>query len=413
MSSNMKMYLIQKWKNLKDKFDYEMLCDNIHQFEKQCVDLFIISYSSFQDYHVRNSPPPRSRVIKAWLSVTYLWLITFMCGILAYKNHPDLFRFFGFPLIAIERRREIMIIFMFGFLIAAYGKTLTLILERKTNFEMINIALSIKKRWRGNLMPKNVRILTILSQLYIKLAYPLIIYPCNLIVASAFLILSLIPFLNNDNSQIETQFSYMQIPCFFLFNYSIWYLFNFYYCSIAGYVFSTIYIVLRFNQVRDRIKKSRSNVMLIYCLRDHNEICLINERNNLLLSHMMFIMYFFISIIVDLDMYLAINMNAFAFRITFTFIAMIAGCILFLMSIPSAYLSTSAHSPYKKLNTIMMTRTLTPAVKFKLLNLIERLGGPDISNYVLDLFPVNMFTFYLLVCDVAKNFIIILDLFSK
>jgi hypothetical protein len=106
-------------------------------------------------------------------------------------------------------------------------------------------------------------------------------------------------------------------------------------------------------------------------------------------------------------------MNAFAFRITFTFIAMIAGCILFLMSIPSAYLSTSAHSPYKKLNTIMMTRTLTPAVKFKLLNLIERLGGPDISNYVLDLFPVNMFTFYLLVCDVAKNFIIILDLFSK
>jgi hypothetical protein len=46
------------------------------------------------------------------------------------------------------------------------------------------------------------------------------------------------------------------------------------------------------------------------------------------------------------------------------------------------------------------------------MNLIERLGGTNIATYVLDLFPINMFEFYLLVANVGKNFFMILDLFS-
>jgi hypothetical protein len=280
------MYLIQKWKNFKDKIDHQMLCDNIDQFENRCVDSLIISYSSFQDYHVRNSPPPRSRVIKAWLSVAHLWLVTFICGILAYTNDPKLFRLFGVPLVAIKRRREIMIVFMLCFIIGAYGKTLTLVLERSKNIEAINIALSIKREWRGNLMRKNIRILTILSELATKLPFPLMLYPLFLIIASAFLILSLIPFLNNDDNQIDSQFSYTYIPCFFIHNYGIWHLFNSTYCCQLFYHFSTIYMIFRFKQVKDRIKKSKSDAMILYFVKEHNEICWINERNNRLLSHM-------------------------------------------------------------------------------------------------------------------------------
>jgi len=115
---------------------------------------------------------------------------------------------------------------------------------------------------------------------------------------------------------------------------------------------------------------------------------------------------------IDVEIYIAINVQIFSFRIAFTFLSICVSFVLFLTSIFSAYLSTSAHSPYNRLNTIITTRRFTPAVRFKLINLIERLGGPSIATYCGDLFPINMFNFYLLVAHVGKTFFMILHLFS-
>jgi len=405
--NNLKINLVEKWKNFKKKFNHEMLIESLDQFEKQCVDQFIITYSSFEDYHVRNSPPPRSRVIKAWLMIVIALLIEIIFVILAYTDDPKLFELFGVPLIVIGRRREIIIILLLSLTMVMYIKTIILILERKKNLEIINIISSIKKEWRGELIRKNALMLTVLFKLTRKFIYPLCVYSCILFFSLLYLKFSLDP----DN-YVSNQFPYTYVVGFFFYMYSAWVFYNITYCGVIIYLFSTIYIILRFIQVRDRIAKSKSNLMILYCLRDHNQICCINQRNNRLLSPSMFMIYFVLSIIFDILIYTVINMKNFALRILFTFFSIIVSFLLFLMSIFSAYLSTSAHAPYKRLNTYIITRSLTYSNKFNILNLIERLGGPDIATYCGDLFPINMFTFYLLVANVLKNFLIILDLFS-
>jgi hypothetical protein len=61
---------------------------------------------------------------------------------------------------------------------------------------------------------------------------------------------------------------------------------------------------------------------------------------------------------------------------------------------------------------MIKSHSFTCAEKFKILNLIERLGGPAIATYCADLFPINMFEFYLFVANVVKNFFMVLDLFN-
>jgi hypothetical protein len=111
-------------------------------------------------------------------------------------------------------------------------------------------------------------------------------------------------------------------------------------------------------------------------------------------------------------MYIAMTVNTLELKLTFTFFSFYDLFTLFILTYYAAFLSTTAHSPYKRLNKMIITRAFTVEEKFKILNLIERLGGPDIGINCLDLFTINMFEFYLLVANVSKNFFMILDLFS-
>jgi len=99
---------------------------------------------------------------------------------------------------------------------------------------------------------------------------------------------------------------------------------------------------------------------------------------------------------IELRMVITVNIIKFVFTV-------------FLIIIFTAIVSESAHSPYKRLNTIMVSRSLTFSDKLNVLNLIERLGGSDIAIYCADFFPINMFTFYLLIADIVKNYLFALD----
>ena len=83
--------------------------------------------------------------------------------------------------------------------------------------------------------------------------------------------------------------------------------------------------------------------------------------------------------------------------------------VAFLMS----SVGTLAHSCYPKLNSLIVRNNLNLHTKMKTSSLIERLCGPLIGIYCLDLFPVTNFEFYLFVVNCAKNLVLLIDLIKS
>ena len=105
------------------------------------------------------------------------------------------------------------------------------------------------------------------------------------------------------------------------------------------------------------------------------------------------------------------------------FTAIALTIFLFLFSLNTAMLWHAAHSPYKRVNSFVVQQSLDKSNAFariieirrniKLLNFLERLGGPDIAVYCLDLFPLNYYEFYLLIATISSNFFLCIDLLEK
>ena len=60
-----------------------------------------------------------------------------------------------------------------------------------------------------------------------------------------------------------------------------------------------------------------------------------------------------------------------------------------------------------------ITKSIPIKYKMKLLNFIERLGGPDIAVYCLDLFPLNYYEFYLFIVAICCNFFLVVKLIES
>jgi hypothetical protein len=95
----------------------------------------------------------------------------------------------------------------------------------------------------------------------------------------------------------------------------------------------------------------------------------------------------------------------------------IAIYVIFLITIIaycSASMTHSAHLSHAKLSSIM-AKSMKKDIKkkresiplhevFNVINLFERLAGPSIAVYCLDMFPLNYYEFYLFVASVSCNF---------
>lgn len=148
-------------------------------------------------------------------------------------------------------------------------------------------------------------------------------------------------------------------------------------------------------------------------LKEHNEICVINYRNNFLTSKTIFIFYYVSFYMIDHYLFLAIYSDNLEIKLTMIINAILVSCQIFISSSLSAYLSSLAHSPYNTLHSIVVRRTFKLEDKFIILNLLERLGGSVIANYCLDWFAITNFEVYLLIGNVFKNFLQFLDIVKK
>ena len=107
------------------------------------------------------------------------------------------------------------------------------------------------------------------------------------------------------------------------------------------------------------------------------------------------------------------SLHIFIIRSVLLFIAVISTVSLFIFAYSSTCLCRSAHYSYSKLNSIIAkqnpnTQLIPLDCKNKIISLIEKLAGPPIAVYCLDLFPLTSYEFYLFVCNLISNFILLL-----
>jgi len=116
---------------------------------------------------------------------------------------------------------------------------------------------------------------------------------------------------------------------------------------------------------------------------------------------------------IDLLVILSINKEVDIInRILVSIIAIIGVIALFIFNYSMALVSEAAHRPYTKLNSIIVRKSTSRALKLKVVGLIEKLSGPVIGIYCLDWFPFTNYEFYLYISNCVKKFLLLIQLFG-
>ena len=80
--------------------------------------------------------------------------------------------------------------------------------------------------------------------------------------------------------------------------------------------------------------------------------------------------------------------------------------VVFSLNLFSCFVIDSVHKPKYQLYRYLTKSNLTVNQRIKIQSFIEKLCGPDIGFYCLDLFPMNNFEFYVYCVNCVKNYIL-------
>jgi hypothetical protein len=123
--------------------------------------------------------------------------------------------------------------------------------------------------------------------------------------------------------------------------------------------------------------------------------------------------YYFSVPAIDLLVILSIHKEVDIITRTLAFVATILGVfVLFVFNYSMALVSEAAHRPYIRLNSIIARKSARTVLNLKVVGLIEKLSGPVIGIYCLDLFPFINYEFYLYISNCIQNFILLIGLFG-
>jgi len=220
----------------------------------------------------------------------------------------------------------------------------------------------------------------------------------------------------------EIAFSFTMIVGTFIWTFLVWIVLTVYLAGFGVYFLSVIYLTYRFKQVNEWIKDCRSSSSLISAVREHHEICTMNERNNRLLRLILPEVYYVASAGLNFVFVQAIFLNI-GKIILYVYIGIIVLILplAYSLAFVSARLAGASHGSYNHLNSIMAKESDPKAKinnipsdqKFKIINLIERLAQMEITVWCLGWFPLNNFQFYLFIAGTAQNLILFTDLSSS
>ena len=144
----------------------------------------------------------------------------------------------------------------------------------------------------------------------------------------------------------------------------------------------------------------------------HNSVVRVCEEQNRLFKVFLFSMYYIGSPAVILGFNLSRSNTLDPFiKYSFTIFVAIVLSVVFCLNLFNALITKTAQKPrlhqYRYLN-----RRLTFRYRMRIMAFIERLCGPDIGFYCLDLFPMNNYEFYLYITNCVENYMLFQDLFK-
>ena len=157
----------------------------------------------------------------------------------------------------------------------------------------------------------------------------------------------------------------------------------------------------------------------MHSIQEHHQITCLHVDNNRLMSKGLFVIYFVATPFLDVLLYLCIFAKLHLALYTFFLIATIISIFfVFLVSLNTALLCQSAHESYEAINSFYVSQEnsknpLSIKKKLKIVNFLERLSGPKIAVYVLDLFPLNYYQFSLFIASISCNFLLTVNIFEK
>lgn len=186
-----------------------------------------------------------------------------------------------------------------------------------------------------------------------------------------------------------------------------------YFYALAGY------LRMRFHKVNEdietiiapdsRLKPNERCALLYHILVEHNEICIkISDYNAFWARYIMYSYFLFIATICYSTFQAFFTYNTVIVRTVMFMVTLEGAYILTKVSIAAARLANEAHCSYGRL--IRVTFDKYPVeLQIQLRMFIQRLSGPTIGFYCLDLFEITYPTYASIIAALGQNFLLIID----
>ena len=145
-------------------------------------------------------------------------------------------------------------------------------------------------------------------------------------------------------------------------------------------------------------------------IKEHDHCCKLTMDLNSWYKYLVLIYYYLIVPTIDFMLVYLIKEKNPLFRFPSLVVILVIVSNIFIVHFFLTSISRSAHSSYVHINSLIATYNFSRKVKFKSLNLIERLSGPVIGVYCYDFFPFTNFEFYMFINNCVLNFILFIGL---
>ncbi|XP_054163085.1 uncharacterized protein LOC128960939 [Oppia nitens] len=202
---------------------------------------------------------------------------------------------------------------------------------------------------------------------------------------------------------------------------TIWCYFNSALIYISYGHFNTLayYFRMRFHKVNEdiesiiapdnRMKPNERCATLHHVLNEHNELCIKIKQYNLFWSKYLVYTYFiFVAVICYTTFQAFFTSNRTMVRAVMFTMAVEAAYLFTRVSVNASRLANEAHASYTRL--IRVTFDKYPVeLQIQLRMFIQRLSGPTIGFYCLDLFEITYPTYASIIAALGQNFLLIVD----
>jgi hypothetical protein len=181
--------------------------------------------------------------------------------------------------------------------------------------------------------------------------------------------------------------------------------------AVVFYIVS-LHMKYNFRQIKDSMKRSlrpQNLVLLMDVIREHNHYSELTLEYNKFFKYVLAIVYFIFPQMINLIVYYSLfEVNPYLGTL-YTLLGMLFEYNI--VNYISSSLSSSAHDLYSFLSNKKII--ISVQHRLKITAFIEKLCGPVIGYYCLDLLPFTNYEFFVFISFIFSNYILLNDLIFK